>query len=288
MLRPSVVAAKPAGGPGPYTQGPLDIVAGAVFAYGQRALAIAKLGSAVYTIERDSDSTTQSFNSDLVTGAAPVAAISSFIGAGNGFLAEWNDQGPNGYNALQTDPTQQSQWIASLANGFPGFTGVVATGAGSSVPSQTISLANGAATVFLVSGPDTEVFLTAGGSGYIDLYMGRSVSHGPYIDLFDGTNEAGGMYSPFSGVHVIDAAWQFGSADFRVDGVSQTQQSSFDSGGALSNPVVNGTLTLFIDYNAAASINDVCLEILVYNSILSGANRTAIRQNIAAYYGITL
>jgi hypothetical protein len=66
------------GGGGGYV-GPLDIVAGAAVAYSSRALSIAKRGTPLYTILRDSDNATQVFNSDSVTGEAPSAAISDFI-----------------------------------------------------------------------------------------------------------------------------------------------------------------------------------------------------------------
>lgn len=68
-------APQPGGG---YT-GPLDLVPGAVVAYGQRALSAAKLGTALYTIQEDFGGTSQSFNSDETTGEAPVSAISAFI-----------------------------------------------------------------------------------------------------------------------------------------------------------------------------------------------------------------
>src|SRR6185369_4240518 len=88
-------------GPPPSYTGPLDVVPGAVVAYGQRAMAAANLGSPVYTIRRDSDDAKQAFNSDATTGAVDPAAIAAFIGGGNGFIDTWNDYGTAGQNVVQ-------------------------------------------------------------------------------------------------------------------------------------------------------------------------------------------
>jgi hypothetical protein len=118
MLLSALVAAKPASAT--YT-GPLDIVSGAVVAYGQRALSAAQRGSALYTIRRDSDDTTHTYNSDATTGAAPAAAISSFIGGGSGFVATWTDQSGNGSDVSQATAANQPQWASNVANSRPAF-----------------------------------------------------------------------------------------------------------------------------------------------------------------------
>lgn len=81
-------------------EGPLDIVAGAVVAYGQRALSAAKRGTALYTIKRKTDDATQSFSSDATTGAAPSSEITAFIV--NGGAATFNQTGAtvNGVNDI--------------------------------------------------------------------------------------------------------------------------------------------------------------------------------------------
>src|SRR5882724_10471385 len=109
-------------GPGVPYIGPLNLVPGSVVAYGQRALSAAKLGSALYTIREDAGDTTQSFNSDVVTGDAPVAAITSFLAGASGFVTVWNDQSGNMSNALQVTAGLQPGWLASVTtNSKPGL-----------------------------------------------------------------------------------------------------------------------------------------------------------------------
>lgn len=64
----------------PTYEGPLDFIPGTVGYSAARALSVDALGTALYTLRRTSDSTTQSFSSDASTGAAPSASIAIFIG----------------------------------------------------------------------------------------------------------------------------------------------------------------------------------------------------------------
>ena len=86
---------------------PLDI-AGAVAAYSLRALASAYTGN-VARVRRSSDNTEQDFTAAQVTDGT----LTTFCGAGNGFVRTWYDQSGNGYHMVQTTTTAQPLVVAS-------------------------------------------------------------------------------------------------------------------------------------------------------------------------------
>jgi hypothetical protein len=304
MLSPALVAATPAGGGGGYT-GPLDLVSGAVVAYGQRAMSSAKRGSALYTIRRSSDSTTQSFSSDATTGDAPTSAISAFIGGGNGFVTNWNDQSGNGHDVVQATAGNQPGWTAAGSNSKPAMT-FDFTASQFLATAANVDLSSGSWTVFVVTQP-----VDASRAGDPGSFLGENTNHsGAYWDLelffnngptqpninsdaFDGTNEAGevtdNLTTLYGSYHVVETGWVFGNNDIKVDGVTCGVQSSNDFTGPLSGgisfPLAIGSEDATLP---AQFFEGEMAEILVYPSLLSDANRLALRQNIAAYYGITL
>lgn len=266
---PGIVASSvpPAGGGVEY-EGPLDIVGSAVVAYGQRALSAAMLGQPLYTIREDAGDTEQTFNADAVTGDAPVAAITTFLDGANGSVSSWKDQSGNADHAVQATPGDQPVWVSNQQGGRPAFTG-------GSLLSSAASFPDGALTVFAVVKGAAET--TTEGSGYIDVMYGAAA----YNDMFDGANEAGGNYPGLvtdADYHLIDMAWQNGENSYFVDGVEAAENNDFDSG-------VVGPLTLEV---ALLFFSSSRAEEIIYSGILTDPQRLAIRQNIAAYYGITL
>jgi hypothetical protein len=83
---------------------PLDLVTGAAAGYSTRKLRTAYAGSAV-NVRRDSDSTNQDIG--FTGNSFNVTAFTTFIGAGNGFNADFYDQSGNAANALQATPSNQ-------------------------------------------------------------------------------------------------------------------------------------------------------------------------------------
>jgi hypothetical protein len=299
MLRPSLVAAKPAGGAGPYTQGPLDIVAAAVFvAYGQRALAIANLGSALYTIERDSDSTTQSFDSDLVTGDAPVAAIASFIGAGNGLVTTWNDQSGNGIDLTNLDNTLAALgWNVINASARPGIGNSPQGGFGYLQSANTAAWTSAAPlTAFAVVYIDSAD--TAGVGSLLSIGSPTTPANWVFVgsarilnfEMNDASNNFQEWDAPgsnFSGLHIFEALVDAsGNVTLLQDGTDVNAVSEGGPNVALPT-IVAGNVTAGPPVNNAGS-NSYLYEMVAWAATVSSANRLAIRQNIAAWYGITL
>jgi Alpha-L-arabinofuranosidase B, catalytic len=311
MLGSSLLTAKPAGGGGSYT-GPLDIVSGAVVAYGQRALSAAKRGSALYTIRRDSDDATHTYNSDATTGDAPAAAISSFIGGGNGFVATWTDQSGNGNDVAQATSANQPQWLSSFTGGsLPGLdfsVGGIRVLSGAS----PISLTSGGYSCFAVALMKDNLhgdelcgmnYENPGATGWFawEMTVTPSITDYQYfVDIADGSGNRLGAFLqrlissavPLGSVVLYDAKLQ-GNADasgqeIRFNGVSQTITlvGTAPAIGAISGIFNVGSDDILA--NSSECFYGQIMELLIYDGLLSDADRLAIRQNIAAYYGITL
>src|SRR6185295_2136604 len=172
--------------------GPLDLVSGALVAYGQRALSAAKRGQAIYTLKRSSDDATQEFNSDASTGVAPVSDISAFVGVSTGTVIAWNDHSASAADLGQYEGGPFPYvWNASLNGGKSGMEAATFDYMESAL---TVALAGGAATIFAVSKAQGSVVLTQEleeGNHYFQLSTGSTAQ----IDFWDGTSEAGGNYS---------------------------------------------------------------------------------------------
>lgn len=259
--------------------GPIDLVSGAVSAYGQRAMSAADIGSTVYTIRRDSDDVIQAFVSGA-DGSVNAAAVTAFLGAANGFVNGWHDKGLAAENAVNAVVGTQPQWVANVQGGKPGLGGV-----GELVTVGDVTLPNGAYTIFMVcsaNGAARAKTLSGGGS-----YVTMKIQEGnTQIDAFnDATgNEAGGRTNDFmENIAVFDAAWEFGSKSFRYNGAALSFASDFDSSGAVGS--VAGPLTLTFPFLTTIQYWQ---ELIIYPSRLSDADRLLVRQNMAAYYGITL
>ena len=88
--------------------GLLDAYSGAAAAYSLRNLSWA-YGGPVVRVRRSSDNTEQDFTATQVTDGT----LTTFCGAGNGFVRTWYDQSGNGRNAEQTTTANQPQLVSS-------------------------------------------------------------------------------------------------------------------------------------------------------------------------------
>jgi len=92
------------------TTGLLDAYAGAAAAYSLRALTFYYTGPVV-RVRRSSDNTESDFTATQVTDGT----LTTFCGAGNGFVRTWYDQSGNGRNAGQATTANQPQIVSSGA-----------------------------------------------------------------------------------------------------------------------------------------------------------------------------
>ena len=93
------------------SQGLLDVYPNAAAAYSLRLLREAYIGSAI-RVRRSSDSAEQDIGFTAI-GVLNTTALTSFCGAGNGFVTTWYDQSGNGNNATQTTASNQPQIVSS-------------------------------------------------------------------------------------------------------------------------------------------------------------------------------
>ena len=82
----------------------LDVYPGAAAAYSLRKLRTAYTGSAI-RVRRSSDNTETDIG--FVSNQLDTAAITTFVGAGNGFVTTWYDQSGNVNNTIQTTSGNQ-------------------------------------------------------------------------------------------------------------------------------------------------------------------------------------
>jgi hypothetical protein len=91
--------------------GLLDTYPNAAAAYSVRKLRTAYTGSTI-RVRRSSDNTEQNIGFDG-SGNLDTTALTSFCGAGNGFVTTWYDQSGNSRNATQTTAANQPQIVSA-------------------------------------------------------------------------------------------------------------------------------------------------------------------------------
>lgn len=89
---------------------PLDTVATPAAAYSLRKIRDAYSGSLI-RVRRSSDNTEQDIGVTGTCGVLDTAALTAFVGAGNGFVKTWYDQSGNGRNATQTTAGSQPRIV---------------------------------------------------------------------------------------------------------------------------------------------------------------------------------
>lgn len=111
----SVIAYITIGVPGSVAAAPfvglLDTYTGAAVAYSVRKLRAAYAGSAM-RVRRSSDNTEEDIGFDA-NGNLDESALTTFVGAGNGFVTTWYDQSGNSRNATQSTAVNQPQIVSS-------------------------------------------------------------------------------------------------------------------------------------------------------------------------------
>lgn len=273
-------------GPSPFIyKGPLDIVSGAVLAYSQRALSVAWIGQNLIKLRRDSDDTTMIFIAGA-DGGVDVTAVTTWLAGANGFVDTLYDQSGNGVDISNTNLAQQPSWAASVQAGKPGMIFADNSHVLHKI-TETIFINTGMVSFFAIS-KNFDCFCSQGLlDNYIDISTGSDpVNHFAYVDMYDGTNEAGHNYDnnlSLAAFSVWDGTSQFGATSYDRNGISLPQTRNFDSGG----PLVPATVGVIQFGTNAPAESGIC-EFILYTSIISDDERLNVRQNIAAYYGISL
>lgn len=291
--------------------GPLDLVSGAIVAYGQRALSSAKRGSALYTIRRSSDDTTQSFSSDGTTGDAPIALISAFIGGGDGFVSTWVDQSGNSNNVVQATAARQPEWVSSTLNSKPGLeftagshhwlgtSGNVATVAGATTVFCVVKATVNGDTNLSIAGINGDEFVGTDGPswGFFLSPDGEEVHtafrvnfYGDELDYESFMQYETNFATDFDQYYLIEHKLSADGVTVMHNGTAYTVSTpTFSDIGNIEFQFGIGTLDVAESADhSAPNFNGQIIEYIHYPSVLSNEDCTLIRQNIASYYGITI
>ena len=266
-------------GGGEEYEGPLDIdAAGIIAAYSLRALSAENRGEPLYTLREDSGDTEQEFESDAVTGASPSAAITTFLNGANGSGTVWEDKSGSNRDLSQPISASQPVWLPNEVNGSPAFTG---TKTWTNV-FPNVALNNGGFTIFLVVKGDAEVDIYNGAFTHVELTTGTAAAVYAEDDAAHGIGCDGANALAWDDYVIVEAAFEYGSRRLLVNGVSiagEVYDDTFGAVGPLDDIIVTGM---------DIALTQGVVEFLFYEGMKSEPTCAAIRQNMAAAYGVTL
>jgi hypothetical protein len=272
-------------GGGEEYEGPLDIVAGAVVAYGQRALSAAMLGQPYATLHRYSDDAELEFDFDAEDGSVDSAAIETWTGEELAAVTQWNDQSGNSKHAVQATLATMPDWMPDALGSLPAMRYT----AGKVLLASSVSVTQPAYTVFAVLSRTANAVvcgINETGDDYLEfIARNAEITLEQYEDATG--DDVGGTFIPDPALgtshHLIDVVLQqHGTHECRVDGLDAPASGNFDSGNAAS---LTGSFGLGGDVASGNLYAGDLIEIIVYNAALTSEQRLAIRQNIQAYYG---
>lgn len=269
--------------------GPLDLVPGAVVAYGVRALSAAMLGQNIFRLRRDSDNAESNFAADAVTGEAPVASIATFLGAATGYLVTWYDQSGNAKEFTQATAGLQPLYVANLEGGKPGFKHN-ASDESALVCAENIAYSGSGYSSLMVAG----VGGTGAGRG-VYVYFEKTDPQTQFKSEFNGVGaeSLGVTITAESNTKVVS---EFLSDDVPLD-IVVIDYGVFFGGGTL---YINNTAKALVNYDVGSSPSAFsadasgmtlgaagACEILFYDTTKNAATREPGRTNQMSYYGIS-
>jgi hypothetical protein len=261
---------------GPASLGLLDQYGGAVFAYSLRNLSIYN-ASPVVRVRRSSDNTEQDFTAAQVTDGT----LTTFCGAGDGFVRTWYDQSGSGNHAATTTTTRQPEIVSSglliLENSKP----VIKFNGTSHFLTQTINNT--------INQPFTTVLAlkkNANLSRNQDIFRAPSAGAVTFFNFFDASN-----YYAFAGTAVklgnalvgdnilSSVVWNGAGSVASYNGAQATV--NLGAAGLTSSDALNIGTGEGSTKEAAVSLK----EFIIYPNSQSVA-LAAIEANINAYYAI--
>jgi hypothetical protein len=269
-------------GPSPSPSYLLDTYGGAAAAYSLRKLSSTYSGNAI-RVRRSSDNTETNIGFDG-SGNLDQAALTTFVGAGNGFVTTWYDQSGNGKNATNTTAIRQPKIVNSgsilLKNGKPNI----------NFTSQTLNIG----TSLNISSTSFMSFLgnsssTGSPSAAIITYQSNPVDNPELrFGLGDGQNSYwNGGYVTYTGAagfltnKIFNMIIQSGIT-VNIYG-NNTLSATGTRTGTWNTGVFNFSLG---GYHSLGLYRDGdCQEYILWNSDQS-SNRSGINSNINSYYSI--
>jgi len=267
-------------GAAPAFVGLLDTYSGASAAYSLRRLSSTYTGNLI-RVRRSSDNTEQDigYNSSNVLDET---ALTSFVGAGNGFVTTWYDQSGNANNAVQTTAANQPQIVTSgVVNNI------------NSKPSMSLDGTNDQFTltsIINVSSSNYNSFVGKRDASSRRLF-GLSSDAGAGQYLWALYNDNNYYLQAKSTQYQASLSTDSTTSQLLLTGLNDAgTMSMFKNGNTISSSATNFSITMKANTIGVYSFTgNNCYghlqEIIFYNSSQS-SNRTGIESNINTYYSI--
>ena len=288
----------------------LDLYPNAAAAYSLRKLRTAYTGSAI-RVRRSSDNAEQDIG--FVSGNLDTTALTTFCGAGNGFVTTWYDQSGNLRNATQTSATFQPQIVSS-------GTVITVSGVGAAKPALSFDSSNDKLTIanststfkFLHDG--TQSFYTGvlrfnsgSSSATFGNNSGTSSQTGVYIDKNSSnrfavaiTNSSGNINTAAALITTTSTitvnSQLLLSVEFDAANLAQSNRlkAYINNGGLNAGNTLNGTPSPldasqdfeFATYGGNSGAMNGYRQEEIFWPLNQSANFTAIKNDINSYYGI--
>ena len=245
----------------------IDAYPGAAAAYSLRSLSLA-YGGSVVRVRRSSDNTEQDFTATQVTDGT----LTTFCGAGDGFVQTWYDQSGNGRAASMTTTTLQPQIVTS---------GSLVTH--NSKPALSITSSRGS---FLAPG--------LAGLSRVDYFVVRNSTATSNI-LFDNGIESLISWIAMQSSTNTTTSLGFGSSTMRANGVAQTltnRGSVFTAVNgykleATANATFNPWASVrFFGYDRSTWAPVGSVQEMIFYGSNQTSSQAAIESNINTHYAI--
>lgn len=265
-----------------------------VAAFSLRKLYSTYSGPAI-KVRRSSDNTEQDIPF-TESGSIDTAALTTFVGAENGFVSIWYDQSGAGNNAVQAtaanQPTIVSSGSITTLNGKPS---ILSANSAAYLQVNTGSILGGTALL-----PENHVQAVAALSASVGHSIisndqegryGHGVGIGPsgaYFAMFNNNFYAGAAGSfPFNSLAVVSTSWSTTNGKKAwVNGAQVWSDATNDigNGGNLS-----GLAYLFVQMpNVSPTANKYISEIFVTKNAIPNYVRSVVEADQASYYALTL
>jgi hypothetical protein len=262
----------------------LDAYPNASLAFSLRLIRRSYNGNAI-RVRRSSDNAEQ--NIGFIGGTLDTSSLTTFCGAGNGFVTTWYDQSANGYNATQTTAANQPQIVSGgsvlTVNSKP----TVYFNNKSSVCMNFTSITTQSFTILWVSKKD---LIAADGS----IILVGSVGGGQYMgdDVDNSGNPSAYVFSPIittgrgntsASGNEINQHLSYLNRRNSTQAVGQFNNSnnSYNNSSSPTDAVIQSLANYGSGYNYLGKLQ----EIIIYSSDKS-ADRTGISTDINTYYAI--
>lgn len=264
---------------------------GATAGYSVRKLSESYTGSAL-RVRRSSDNSEQDIGFDS-NGNIDTASLSSFVGAGNGFITKWYDQSGNNIDLIQTSAAEQPQIVSSgtiiTQNGLPSisFDRANSTFLACAVGQESNFDFTSSFGFFFVVKPKTQtgdqVILDKGqfnfgNSGY---YFAVSTSSN-YVSTVINSPTGNVYFLNTSSTNLQVLSFNLGSGTF----IRALNNTNTATSNGVPNATTNNTALHIGKYGTSSEDWDGWMsEIIIYPTSQS-ANRTGIETNMDNYFSL--